>query len=474
MGELVKSGLSLAWEMPLLGARQLGSWLAPAAEGRRQAASGPDAVATVAQAATSGLDLHQDGGLLGWLSQLASCAEQALVQKLPTLLTPQLLSPSAWAEVTVEVAQRSAVAARQLAAGQALLAAAELRSKGEVICLVLDLAKLIGVPEAPPFPLYELLGRAYGLGPFPALWGVEGLGREYGDSFWSQGVTPHDILSDARTSELPARSLTMLNAGIGLSFAMHQLQGTDGWTPEPELRGLVEEDVRLCRENAREGYVGASYENLGLATRSFHPQLVPAVDRILRQVAPEVLGYYWHGVGRAVFFDVVNLLPGSDGLLFEMAAELAPDEPARLNAVAGAAWGYVLVTQRDPRIAAELLIGPYGERLAGDGAFANGVASAMMMRFDTTPDAPFIQHFLQYRPSPPDPHLQELWDRLVRVPGETALEVYYPVIRQHQRLGDIFEYRDLAVFVASLSQGAREAPGAGVSGDAAQAARVPV
>jgi hypothetical protein len=455
MGELVKSGLSLAWAMPLLGARQLGSWLAPAAAGRRQAVSSLD---PVARAATQGIDQE---GLLAWLQQLASCAEQALVQKLPTLLTPQLLSPSAWAEVAVEVAQRSAVAARQLAACQALLAAAELRAKEEVICLVLDLAKLIHVPAAPPFPLYELLGRAYALGPFPALWGVEGLGREYGDSFWSQGVTPHDILRDERTSELPARSLTMLNAGIGLSFAMHQLQGTRAWTPEPELRGLVEEDVRLCRDNAREGYVGAAFENLGLATQSFHPQLVPAVDRVLRQVAPEVLGYYWHGVGRSVFFDPINLLPGSDGLLFEMAARMAPDEAARRSAVAGAAWGYVLVTQRDPRIAAELLIGPYGQRLAENGAFANGVASAMMMRFDTTPDAPFIQPFLQYRPSPPNPRLTELWDRLVRVPGETALEVYYPVIKQHQRLGDIFEYRDLPAFVARLSQGPGE-PGAAV------------
>jgi hypothetical protein len=463
MGELVKSGLSLAWAMPLLGARQLGSWLAPAAAGQRQAASGLD---PVARGATEGIDQERQEGLLAWLQQLASCAEQALVQKLPTLLTPQLLSPSAWAEVTFAVAQRSAVAARQLAACQALLAAAELRAKGEVICLVLDLAKLIHVAEAPPFPLYELLGRAYALGPFPALWGVEGLGREYGDSFWSQGVTPHDILRDERTSELPASSLTMLNAGIGLSFAMHQLAGIRAWTPEPELCGLVEEDVRLCRDNAREGYVGAAFENLGLAIQSFHPPLVPAVDRVLRQVAPEVLGYYWHGVGRSVFFDPINLLPGSDGLLFEMAARMAPDEAARLNAVAGAAWGYVLVTQRDPRIAAELLIGPYGERLAENGAFANGVASAMMMRFDTTPDAPFIQPFLQYRPSPLDPRLAELWDRLIRIPGETALEVYYPVIKQHQRLGDIFEYRDLSAFAACLSQGPGE------TGDAVQAGGV--
>jgi len=452
MRQLVKSSLSFACALPLFGAQQLGYWLAPTAERRRLAASGLDAVA---RAAAHGLDQQ---GLLGWLHQLESCAEQALLQVTPTLLTPELLSPAAWASVAVEVAERSAVAARQLAAGHAALVVAKLRSTGVVFCLVLDAAQRLDVPAAPPFPLYDLLGRAYALGPFEALWAVEGLGHEYGDSFFARGVTPHAILRDARTSELPDRSLTMLNAGVGLSLAKNTLDGA-GWRPsEPELRALVEEILRLCRDNAREGYLGCALESLGLVTQTFHAQLVPPVDRVLRQIAPEVLGYYWHGVGRALFFAPVNFLPGSDGLLFEMAASAAPDEAARLNAVAGAAWGYVLVTQRDPRIAAELLIGPYGERLAESGAFANGVASAMMMRFDTTPDAPFIQPFLQYRPDPPNPRLAELWDRLIRIPGETALAVYYPVIKRQNRLGDIFEYRDLPAFVAGLDGGARRAP----------------
>jgi hypothetical protein len=445
MRELVKSGLSFACAMPLFGARQLGRLLAPAAETRRQAASGLDAVA---RAATAGIDQQ---GLLGWLYQAGSCAEGALVQVAPTLITPQLLSPAAWADLAAEVAERSAVAARQLAAGQAPLALLLLRSKAEVFCLVLDVSKLIGVPDAPPFPLFELLARAYALGDFKALWAVEGLGKEYGDSFWSQGMTPDAILRDARTSGLPARSLSMLDAGIGLSFAKHLLTGAGARTPEPELRAQVLEIVRLCRANARPGYLGAALESLGLVTRTFHAQLVAAVDQILRQTAPEVLGYFWHGVGRAVFFDPVNFLPGSDGLVFEMAASEAPDAAAKLNAVAGAAWAYVLVAQRNPRILAELVIEPYGERLAESDAFANGLASSIMMRQDTTPGAPFIEELVAYRPSPANPRLVRLWDELVRLPGEAALHVYYPVIRDHHRLGDVFEYRDLPAFVAGLA-----------------------
>ncbi|HEY4562204.1 MAG TPA: hypothetical protein VIJ36_04450 [Thermoanaerobaculia bacterium] len=445
MRDLVKAGLSFMWAMPLLGTRELATWLSPGAGRDRRAAAGLDAVT---RAASDGL-LDQEG-LLGRLYQLSQCAQEGLANLLPTLLTPDLLYPSTWVEVSVEVAQRALAATRQLAEGNGGLVAEELRAKGEVFCLVLDVAKLIGVPSEPPFPLEELLARAYALGPFRALWAVEGLGKEYGDSFWHQGIVPRGILSDERTGGLPGRSLTMLDAGIGLSFAKYLLDGTSPRTPPAELAATVSEIVRLGRDNARPGYLGAAWESLGLVTRTFHPDLVASVDRILRATAPEVLGYYWHGVGRAVYFAPINFLPGSDGLLFEMAAREAPDEPARLSALAGAAWAYVLVAQRNPEILASLVLDPYGDALARTPAFANGVASSVMMRFDTTPGAPFIESFLQYRPS--SPRLVALWDRLVRIPGETALTVYYPVIKQHNRLGDIFEYRDLAEFVARLQR----------------------
>ncbi|HKI03141.1 MAG TPA: hypothetical protein VKK31_14285 [Thermoanaerobaculia bacterium] len=446
MRDLVKSGLSFTWAMPLFGTQQLAAWLSSDGDRRRRAAGGFDAVTLTAA------DRLGQEGLLGRLYQLGQCAQEGLINMGPTLLTPDLLYPSTWAELSVDVAQRSLAATGQLAAGNAGLAVDELRSKGEVFCLVLGVARLLGIPTEPPFPLGELLTRAYGLGPFRALWAVEGLGHDYGDSFWNQGLVPHRILSEERTGGVPAGALTMLNAGIGLSFAQYRLGNTGSRTSPGELAGIVADVVRLCRDNARPGYLGAAWESLGLVTRTFHPDLVRSVDRALRAVAPEVLGYYWHGVGRAIFFAPINFLPGSDGYIFDMAAREAPDEPARLSALAGAAWAYGLVAQRDPEILASLVVAPYGEALERNGGFANGIASAMMTRYDTTPEAPFIEAFLQYRPG--NPRLAGLWDRLVRIPAEAALNVWYPVIKQHGRLGDIFEYRDLPVFVASLRRGA--------------------
>src|SRR5881397_591082 len=173
MRDLVKAGLSFTWAMPLLGTQELAAWLSSGAGSRRRAAAGLDAVT---HAATGGL-LDREG-LLGRLYQLGQCAQEGLLELAPTLLTPELLYPWTWLEISAEVAQRALVATRQLAEGNGGLVLEELRAKGEVFCLVLDVAKLIGVPSAPPFPLAELLARAYALGPFRALWAVEGLGKE--------------------------------------------------------------------------------------------------------------------------------------------------------------------------------------------------------------------------------------------------------------------------------------------------------
>lgn len=446
MRDLTKAAFSLAWAMPLYGVQQFVRVFSPSSQDRDRATGAFDAVTGVAAEA-----LGDEEGWLRRFYQLGQCFQNAALTMGPNLLTPDLLDPRVWADVSGEVAQRSAEGARLLAEGKGDLMWREIRDKGEVFCLVLDVAKLIGVPADPPFPLYELLDRAYALGPFRALWAVEGLGHDYGDSFWEQGVVPHRILDDERTSDLPAKSLTMLHAGIGLSFAQTCLEGAGTSTPDAELRRIVANILQLCRDNSRPGDVGAAYESLGLVTRTFHPDLVGAVDRAVRDVAPGLLGYYWHGVGRAIFFAAINFVPGSDRFVFTMARQEAPDEAARLSAVAGAAWAYSLVAQRDPRILAGLVIGPFGEELARDNGFSNGVASSTMMRFDTTPEAPFLAAFYEYRPS--DPRVADLWERLVRVPAETALNVYYPVLKQTDRLGEIFRYQDLPALVAQAQGG---------------------
>src|SRR5436309_6220348 len=196
--------------------------------------------------------------------------------------------------------------------GTFLPSAQELLDKGEIFTLVAAVSGLIGVPDQPPLPLRELVARSYALGPFYALWAIEGLGHDYGDSFWNQGIVPQHILAPEVTRGLPPGSLLMLHAGIGLSIAQHVLTPLRWNTPPDELRRMVAEIVRLDRENSQPGYVGAAYEALGLVSRTMHPTMVPAIDGAVRAVAPEVRGYFWHGIGRALYFWLFNFLPCSD------------------------------------------------------------------------------------------------------------------------------------------------------------------
>lgn len=404
------------------------------------------------------MSTRQTGGLVEDVREFSNALGSLLADVARGLFTPQVLNPSVALSLTGNPVARAADGLRLfLAGGNVWTSAQEILKKTEIFLLVPAVAPLIGEPPHGLLPLPPMVANAYGLGDFPSLWAIEGLGHDYADRFWQQGMVPQGILSPEVVKDLPSGSLPMLNAGIGLSMARTLYDGNAlagfprglRWdTPEAEIRRMAAEIVRLDRDNATPGYTGAAYENFGLATRLLRPTMVPAVDQAIREVAPEVRGYFWHGVGRCLYFWLVNFLPCSDWQVFQMARHEAPDEAALLNAWAGAAWGYALVTQQKPELMADLLLQLNGEELAENGGFANGIASSMMMRFDTTPDAPFIEPFIQYQP--PDPRVADLWRRLVRTPAETALHVYYPALKQSGRLGEIFQYNDLPALVAQL------------------------
>ncbi|RMH22012.1 MAG: hypothetical protein D6696_04340 [Acidobacteria bacterium] len=354
---------------------------------------------------------------------------------------PALFEPCTPPALNAAVGQRAVEGCRLAADGpDALLALEEVRNKAAIFLLVLGVGRLIGVPSTFPLPLDELLRRAYGLGDFPALWAVEGLGHDYGESFFDAGVEPRGILSEASTADLPAKSLTMLNAGIGLAFAERRLRGLDPRASVAAVERAVTHFAALCQANARRGYLGAALESLGLTTRLFFPSMLAPVAAAVARRGP-LADYFWHGVGRAIYFAPLNNLPFSLWQAFETAVRTAPDGRARRNAVAGVAWASTLVNQLEPQILADLLVGPHGARLARDGGFTNGLASAIMMRFDTTPGASFIEAFCRYRPA--NPRTAAWWAELVRRPCRLALEVIYPRLKRQGRLGELFRFHPL-------------------------------
>jgi hypothetical protein len=231
----------------------------------------------------------------------------------------------------------------------------------------------------------------------------------------------------------------MMHAGIGLGFGQELMNTITPYSEPEEIRSVLREFITLVDENSRPGYEGAAYESLGLVTRFWHAQMVSVVDKHLREIAPHVLGYYWHGCGRSLYFLPLFFVPGllSPWLAIEREA---PHELALLNMQAGLAWATTIVNVRQPELM-ENFLSMHGERMSRTPGFTNGLMSTLIMGIDITPDDPYILQFLEYRPAHADPRLVQLWDTLVAQPAREAVYRIHPILQKHERLGEVFQYQ---------------------------------
>ena len=339
---------------------------------------------------------------------------------------------------------------------QAALAYQELKNKLEVFALVKNLSSTLQLPPDQLIPLPELVRRAYRVSPFSALWAVEGLGHYYTDLYWKLKGAPHSLLSDSDV-QVPQESLLMLHAGMGLAFASRLLDSISPDAASPnQVSTVLREFVSLCENNARLGYLGAAIESLGLVTRDFYPDLLDIIHRQFVEIAPQFIGFFWHGAGRALYFSRRYFLPLL-GTVWSGIDEEAHGCPDRQSAMAGLAWAVTLVNMRQPAIMQNVLGSQMAPAPLAD-AFTNGVISSIIMRQDTTPDAQFIPAFFKYQAH--DRQRATIWERRISEPTTLALNTFYPALRQHHALDQVFRYQDLAAVVSSL-----QLPGTGQSSE---------
>jgi hypothetical protein len=451
--ELAKATLSFLWAMSLFGMKQMTDILTP------QGPSLPTDKAVTAFDAVTYAAEGEFSDLLKVAFQAGDQLQREAVEFMFRVFTLEVLRPTSLARLSADTLQQAAETLRIFIPGESSVAAwQEFMNKLQVYfpvenvrsALQLPVGSALPLPAGPDSPLLEFTERAYARGAYAALWAVEGLGHYYGDTVWERHETPQHLLTDERVSALPAKSLLMLHAGIGLSFAKHLLQTVYPEAPTSDIRDVLQQFVTLCRNNSRTGYVGAAYESLGLVARTFRPRMVQILAQQLSEVAPEVIDYYWHGVGRALYFFPTYFVPGSCSP-WQAAAREALHEIAWYNMQAGLAWAVTLVNQQQPNVV-ETLLKYQGDQLSSSDAFANGVMSSLMMRYDTTPDAPFITPFCQYQPDAHDPGVVALWHSQVAGPCQVALQQYYPVLKEYNRLDEIFRYQPLAELVERLQR----------------------
>lgn len=396
---------------------------------------------------------HQAQSELGTITQTAFFMGDGL-QRAVTDGVFNLLSPQAWTPANLwrlgSGAVRQAIQISTLANPTNLnLAWEELKNKLEVFILVKNLPSILKLPPATGefVPITDLVPRAYSVSPFQALWAVEGLGHYYTDSYNAHYGDPQGLLTEGK-APVAEKSLTMLHAGMGLSFADRLIGNLNPDDPSPDAtRAALQQFITLCKNNSRRGYLGCAIESLGLVTRDFYPDLLNVVQEQFRQLAPDLVGYFWHGAGRALYFSREYFLPVLT-TAWSGVDEEARNCPDRLSAMAGLAWALTLVNMRQPGIMEHALSSFTQDSSLAQG-FSNGVTSSIIMRQDTTPDEPFISAFYQHHP---DPQSAELWNRFIATPGRTGLQNYYPVLKTNDALGEVFRFQDLAALVAALQK----------------------
>jgi hypothetical protein len=447
MRELAKSAVRYTWAMSLFGVQQAANVLAPS-NFRQPARRANAAFFSVKQAAEIQFD-----DLIFVAYEVGDEVQRGLAGIFFDAITLQAFRPNYLSNLTSAVVEQSQDTLQHFSSTERTrLAWQELRNNYEVFNLVKHVSSLLHVPaDAGAFDLRKLVQDAYALGVYPDLWAVEGLGHLYAMTFWNKGRPIRGILTDVSTDVLPAKSLTMMHAGMGLGFAQQLMNTITPYSPPEEIRRVLQEFVTLVDDNSRPGYEGAAYESLGLVTRFWHSQMVSVVEEHLRQLAPHVLGYFWHGVGRSLYFLPLYFVPGllSPWLAIEREA---PHEFALLNMTAGLAWATTIVNVRQPELL-ENFIRMRGEQLARTPAFTNGLMSTLIMGIDITPGDTYIMQFLDYQPRPSDARVAELWDRLVAQPAREAVHHIHPVLQNHESLGEVFQYHaSLLQLVGRLEQ----------------------
>lgn len=446
MRDLAKSVLTLPWAMSMFGVQQMANLVSPS-RGERitGTAAAFDAVAAATAAQLDGWMKQtykvghgvQNGVVDLMTGQLPDVDPGVMMRTVAEMQTNPLfqafmkygMPPVAWLDSFLVKGQDSSAVLQ------------EFSNKLYVIQLVTQVHSQLG-HDADSQTLAALVERAAQMETFPRLWAVEGLGNYYGDKALREadGADPQGLLTGAVAASLPPWTLTMLHAGIGMSFAKDVLKKLDTSSSAEAVRSGVSRFISLCRNSSQPGYAGAALESLGLATRTLYPKLVPIIDAHIASVDPELAGYFWHGAGRAMYFEPMNMLPSANApwRAVTRLEQDVPNELARRNALAGICWAVTVVNMRHP-VVMETFLRHHRDIAENDDAYRNGLTSSLMMRYDTTRDGTSIAPFIHNEPA--DPDARDAWQRLVMGPCDHALRVTYPALKRQGALEELFHYR---------------------------------
>lgn len=358
----------------------------------------------------------------------------SVVEMMSSVLTAQAFTPRGVMKTTLDMVHALSEAPRRFMPGESHLAWLELQNKLEVFSLFAHVDLTLRLPPAGHLTLAQLIARASALGPYRSVWAIEGIGHYYAESMLS-GKHTRSILQSDGDGSWPSAHLAALHAGMGLSFASRALETASSDKSSAELRRRLHEFLSLCSCHSHEGYRDASYEALGLVVRNLYPHLLPAIEEHLLELDDRLVGYFWHGVGRAMYFAPSNFFPTNSApwRAVEMALSEPPHELGRCNALAGVIWSLTLVNLRQPQLL-ELFL-KYYEPIVDTDVFDDSLAAALLIWRDSSPNDSLIGQLASHHPSNPD--LAGRWEKVSHACARASGSEYL-ALKEKNLLGSLF------------------------------------
>lgn len=370
-----------------------------------------------------------------------------LVVLLRGIITPNVLTPRYGIRTGFELLLRASAVLQNLPSSLGgRVRWTEFRNKLQCFYLFAHVDSALDLGSKSIFSLPDLTARANRLDTYFSVFASEGAGHYYTDWYLANRSTPRSLLTDQAHTQLPVKALVPLHAGMGLSLAEAVLRAFEH-NAFPDFDSAINKFIELCEDNSIRGYVGATYEALGLATRNLFPHLISALNACLARKDGKLLEYFWHGVGRAVYFSPINFLPCGDGTLrgLQMCQQEPPHNMARRNAVAGFSWALTLVNIRQPEVIADFLLS-HEKHIIENDAFINGICSALIVWLDSTASSSDLEELAGFVRVGRG---IDTWNRYV-VQSCNKARQYYETLRLTKSIGEVFHCQDIGGLVQMI------------------------
>jgi len=281
-----------------------------------------------------------------------------------------------------------------------------------------------------------IVDEIYAADPFGGLWIFEGLGKDVFEAGLIRSPLMDGLLAARAPADPRGDPRFMLYAGMGIGIARKAIKKLDRGGDEQSLIRAVSGVLAQCDELAPSGYVGAAVESLGLASRFMRDaDFCRRVQGVLAVSRPSALPFFWHGVGRAIYFHPLTFLPTGRTALpaVDLCRREAPNAEAESSMLAGVAWAATLVNMSCPEVG-EWILRDWPTDQREKEPLVAGVLSAVAMRCATAPMDENVAIAIRHRST----DRAAVWQAFVQAPFVAARERLCPSLLRRGNLDEVF------------------------------------